>query len=329
MNARVFFAALLLALPALADFEVYFMRHGETPWNRAKVLQGSISFTDITEVGVGMASDTAAEFAKLGISFDRIYTSPYLRAKHTAEIIGTAQKVEVRVDERIRERCCGSCEGVRYGSGEALAAMMEKATGVESVVAVGDRALEFLERELAPLDGGVRRVLCVGHTLLLNVIEARLAGSRKLEKRLLPNCCVHVLAYADGRFSMKERARVFYDPAKYADPSKFRSAAHCGVVDSVKLDLRKAEDGAIVTDQGPAGEKNAAEQAVHLEAALKASAAVPEFRLDFGYFDPEFAERVLAVFAAERIDRSRITLATSSAPAREYFRERHPEIPVR
>ena len=35
--------AVAASLAGRADFEVYFMRHGETSWNRAKVLQGSIA----------------------------------------------------------------------------------------------------------------------------------------------------------------------------------------------------------------------------------------------------------------------------------------------
>ena len=82
--------AVALGGSAFADFEVYFMRHGETPWNRAKVLQGSVSETDLTPVGVAMAEETVATLARDGVVFDRVYTSPYLRARHTAEILAKA-----------------------------------------------------------------------------------------------------------------------------------------------------------------------------------------------------------------------------------------------
>ena len=263
--------ALAFCGSAVADFEVYFMRHGETPWNRAKVLQGSIAYPDITAVGVGMAEDSAAEFLRRGISFDAVYTSPLRRARHTAEIVAATQGLDVRVDERLHEQRCGSCEGVRYGTSAGLAELMRTATGVESVESVGDRALDFLGRELAPLDGNVKRILCVGHTLLLSVIEARLAGRREVGKDILPNCCVHVLVFRDGRFSLRERARVFYDSAKYEGRSKIRCVAHRGAgdlampeasrpayadavaksSDIVKLDLQKTRDGVIVMGHDP------------------------------------------------------------------------------
>lgn len=142
---------------------------------------------------------------------------------------------------------------------------------MESVEAVGDRAMDFLEKELAPLDGKVKRVLCVGHTLLLSVIEARIAGRREVGKAILPNCCVHVLVFRDGRFSLRERARVFYDFAKYEGRSKVRYVAHRGAgdltmpeasrpayadavaksSDVVKLDLQKTKDGVIVMGHDP------------------------------------------------------------------------------
>lgn len=361
------------ALVARADLEVYFMRHGETPWNRAKVLQGSIDHTDLTAVGVGMAEDSAAEFLRRGISFGAVYTSPLRRARHTAEIIAATQGLKVQVDERIRERYCGSCEGVRYCTGERLTELVRSATGVESVEAVGDRVMDFLEKELAPLDGKVGRVLCVGHTLLLSAIEARLAGRHEIGKDLLPNCCAHVIVFKNGRFSLRERARVFYDPAKYKGCSKIRYVAHRGAgdlampeasrpaysnavaksSDIVKLDLQKTKDGVIVMGHDPTlkrvmgwdakiktldyseilskGDflfkgKTTGERIVRLDEALEIVRPVPEFWIDFKHFDPDFAERTLATFAAKGIDESRIIVATFSKEALKYFKENHPTI---
>ena len=232
----VLLVLLAMAASALADFEVYFMRHGETPWNRARVLQGSIGMTDLTQVGVAMAEETAATLTRDGIAFERVYTSPYLRAKHTAMILAKMSDVKVIDDPRIRERGCGSAEGLAYRNALELNRMMAEATGVESVEAVEARALDFLERELRPLDGKVKRVLCVSHTLLLNVLEKRLSGG-EARKGLLPNCCVHVLTFKDGRFSLKERAKTFYDPVRCRaaeDP-----VLRFGVLGDVHIDQRR------------------------------------------------------------------------------------------
>ena len=212
MNGKniIILLALASVFPARAEFEVYLMRHGETTWNREKRLQGSIAHPDLTEKGVKMAEESAAGFLRRGIKFDAVYSSPYRRARHTAEIIADAQGLVVTDDQRLRERTCGSCEGRYYADSAALARMMAEADGVESVHAVGDRMMDFLKTELAPLDGKVKRVLCVAHSLLLNSVEARLSGADKPGKELLPNCCVHVLEFAAGAFLMKERAKIFY-----------------------------------------------------------------------------------------------------------------------
>ena len=67
-------ATLIVAIAAVAlrawGLEVYFLRHGETTWNRAKVLQGSVPYTDLTKKGVRMAEETAKGMVSAGIRFD-------------------------------------------------------------------------------------------------------------------------------------------------------------------------------------------------------------------------------------------------------------------
>lgn len=203
--------AAVAVLTAHADFEVYFMRHGETPWNKAKVLQGSIAYTDLTPVGVAMAEDSARGLKAKGVTFDRVYTSPYCRAKHTASILAHAFGLKPQDDARLRERFGGKAEGRHYDSLAELKTLMEGAETEDEVTA---RALDFLEHELKPLDGKVTHVLCVSHTLLLNIVERHLSPEGFTRKGLLPNCCVHVLKYHDGRFSIVERAKCFYDEVK-------------------------------------------------------------------------------------------------------------------
>ena len=72
-------AKFVLAVAALqgclsADaLEVHFLRHGETTWNRGKVIQGSIPYTELTPRGVWMARETAKGMAAAGIRYDRIH----------------------------------------------------------------------------------------------------------------------------------------------------------------------------------------------------------------------------------------------------------------
>ena len=87
--------------------EVYFLRHGETEWNRERRIQGSTEWTDLTDDGVRLAEATRDGMIAAGLSFDRLYSSPYRRALHTAQIIGAGLGLEPMVDFRLREISVG------------------------------------------------------------------------------------------------------------------------------------------------------------------------------------------------------------------------------
>ena len=64
--------------------DIYLIRHGETDYNKKKRLQG-VTDIPLNAQGIALAEKTAAGLRD--ISFDRIYTSPLIRARRTAEII--------------------------------------------------------------------------------------------------------------------------------------------------------------------------------------------------------------------------------------------------
>lgn len=74
--------------------ELYLIRHGN-----AKKLKGESYVTaPLTELGQQQADLTGAYFREAGIGFDGYYSSPLLRARETADLIGkhTGQTPEVR-----------------------------------------------------------------------------------------------------------------------------------------------------------------------------------------------------------------------------------------
>ena len=283
--------AFAAALPSLA-LEVYFLRHGETTWNRSKVLQGAISHPDLTDRGARMAEATARGFADAGIKFDRIYASPLKRALHTAEIVGAPKGRKPIVDSRLREMCYGRYDGVRYAKGDYIDDNLRRffedpetyvptGKGAESFDDVGRRVLGFLNDELLPLDGKVDRVLCVAHSLILKMIVRELAGptaSEAARKPIQRNCCVHVLGCANGKFFLKETGRLFYDPAVFDAVDATLMVAHRGAgdldgcrpeasraaysnavamaCDVVKLDVQRTRDGVVVMSHDPTLKRN-------------------------------------------------------------------------
>jgi len=218
------------AFYAEAAVEICFLRHGETTWNRAKILQGSIPYPDLTEKGVRMAEATAKGMSAAGIHFGRIYSSPLLRAMHTAEVIASCGAGPAPVaDRRLREMCFGIYEGKHYGKGaypddnlrcffEEPARYVPRGENAETLAQVGARLRDFLENEIRPLDGKVERVLCVAHSLVLRALVNELAGNAApaaATKTLQRNCCVHVVKYENGHFTLGETGRIFYSAEEF------------------------------------------------------------------------------------------------------------------
>ena len=87
---------------------IYLVRHGETHWNHLGKIQGQ-SDISLNEAGIRMAQ-AAAERLK-DVSFDRVFSSPLLRARQTAEILADGRGVAVETDERLKEMSFGCEEG--------------------------------------------------------------------------------------------------------------------------------------------------------------------------------------------------------------------------
>jgi probable phosphoglycerate mutase len=94
-------------MAALKPVQFYFLRHGETAWNRRGVMQGH---TDIAldPVGEHQAREVAPAVAALPIA--TICASPLLRARRTAEIVNVHKAPIVLIDD-LKECGFGIYEG--------------------------------------------------------------------------------------------------------------------------------------------------------------------------------------------------------------------------
>ena len=201
--------------------EVFFLRHGETEWNAAKRIQGSTEWTDLTDAGVHVAEATRDGLRARGLTFDRLYSSPYRRALHTAEILGAGLGLEPIIDRRLCEISFGPYEGTIYSEGRFADGNIRSCfldppryaapEGAESFDAVAARVKDFFDNELAPLAGRFTRVLAVAHGGILRTV-LRLAAQIPLEdfwKGTQPNCCSHIVDFTGGHLSLKARSVVF------------------------------------------------------------------------------------------------------------------------
>ncbi len=201
--------------------EIYFLRHGETEWNRVHRIQGSTEWTDLTEDGVRLAEATRDGMLAKGLKFDRIFSSPYRRALHTAQILGAGFGIEPVVDDRLREISFGPYEGTRYGKGLFADDNIRSCfvdppryvarDGAEPFDSVLARMRAFVDETLVPLADTCSRVLVVAHGGILRTV-LRIVGELSLSdfwKGSQPNCCAHVCSLEDGRLTLKSRAVVF------------------------------------------------------------------------------------------------------------------------
>lgn len=90
--------------------DFYIFRHGETELNRQNRWQGSGMNYDLTELGKQQADDLAAKLANLGIEI--IFSSPLVRALHTAAIVAKQLEITVQQKDDLRECFYGKAEGM-------------------------------------------------------------------------------------------------------------------------------------------------------------------------------------------------------------------------
>src|SRR5258708_4300999 len=93
---------------AIAQMPFWYLRHGETDWNRQGLSQGNIDIP-LNELGLAQAREAAVRLRNRGIT--SIVASPLSRARVTAEIVGEALGLDVTIEPDLREVSWGVHEG--------------------------------------------------------------------------------------------------------------------------------------------------------------------------------------------------------------------------
>jgi broad specificity phosphatase PhoE len=183
------------------------VRHGETDWNRDGRWQG-LSDTRLNDRGREQARQLASQIDGV----DVVYSSDLARARETAEIVAKRLGLQVRLDERLRERGFGEWEGLdadeiedrfaeahrRWKAGEGAGA-----ENAEPFDAFAARIHGFLEDVLERHPG--ESVLVVSHGGSIRVIHAFAAGLDYVRDHRsipgVPNCVVARYAATDGKLT--------------------------------------------------------------------------------------------------------------------------------
>ena len=136
----------------------WFMRHGETDWNRDGLIQGS---TDIPLNETGWAQARAAAGVLTGRGITSVWCSPLQRARDSAGGVAAALGLPVVVEPGLREASFGKHEGEVMGAW--FAAWAEGVTvpeGGESFADLGVRAVAAMNAVLA--GGGLPFIVAHG-----------------------------------------------------------------------------------------------------------------------------------------------------------------------
>ena len=190
--------------------KIYLVRHGETDWNQAGLLQGQ---TDIALNAQGLEQAREAAERLKEVPFEIAFCSPLIRAKCTAETIIGDRKITLTTDERLRELNFGPWEGVDIRTIKDATSQpftnpgsYIPPEGAESFAQLYARSGEFVEQVLLPLEGTYDTVLVVAHggvnrSILNPVLQIPVSDFWRIH---MGNCATAVLECRDGKLAVLE-----------------------------------------------------------------------------------------------------------------------------
>lgn len=188
----------------------YFVRHGETEYNRRRIMQGRRIDSSLNRTGRRQALALAARFAD--VSLDAIYTSSLARAIQTADYVAEHHAGVPRSRlAGLDEMSWGIYEGEPRS--DRLQKMLDemydhwaegafdyRVDGGESIYDVQTRCVAAVDEILEAHAG--KDVLVVSHGRLLRVLLATIldVGLERMNDFDHANTCVNVVTHVDGRY---------------------------------------------------------------------------------------------------------------------------------
>ncbi|KAG2068339.1 phosphoglycerate mutase-like protein [Suillus decipiens] len=181
---------------------LYVVRHGETEWNRTRIIQGQAD-SQLNDLGETQAAITGEALKE--IHFDKAFTSDLSRASKTAEIILQHHADVILVkDQALRERFMGKLQGTKGPANQSEPSLEPNEVMVE-------RSVGWYDREIVPYisslaenpDGRCRNILVTSHGWLISSFFKSMiaAGILECTKDLLeawpkiPNASLSVVEY--------------------------------------------------------------------------------------------------------------------------------------
>lgn len=200
--------------------KIYFVRHGETIWNKEKKIQGQ-SDIPLNEYGKELGEITAK--ALKDIPFNIVYSSPLIRAKETAEILLKNRNLEIHEDPRLVEMSFGEGEGESLPEIHAHPEMKlhnfihnpgeyTPPAGGETFEELYDRCKNFIDEVILPAEKKYDTMLIVGHGALIRGMIHYINNRPSKDFWIVThkNCSVTIADCTNGKLTLIEEAKIYY-----------------------------------------------------------------------------------------------------------------------
>lgn len=180
----------------------YIVRHGQTDWNAEKKIQGHRDIP-LNDTGRKQAREVGEKLASIPLT--AYYSSDLQRAYETAQIIVNSKNIEIRMDNRLKERNFGPWEG--HSSVEFFKGPDETRQNIESDQEMKKRIFESLD-EIAKRHPG-ENILIVAHGgVIRNIIVSIFAQGLSGFEIETKNGSILQLIFSNGEWSIKDLSGV-------------------------------------------------------------------------------------------------------------------------
>lgn len=185
---------------------LYIIRHGKTELNAKMLMQGR-SDHPLNEAGFAQAEEAAGRFREMGVTIDKVYTSPLIRAVQTAKAI--APDAEIEVEQRLIEMDYGPYEGMdlRDPAPEVIDFFMDfinvpAPEGMEPLPAIVERLGSFLDEIVEEAKN--RNILISTHAIAMKGALEYLTPESKGSywAKNIGNCDIYASEVRDGAFTV-------------------------------------------------------------------------------------------------------------------------------
>lgn len=186
--------------------KIYFVRHGQTNWNKIGKIQGALDIP-LNQTGIEEANKLGKFlFNNEEIKPNYLYTSPLKRAKKTAKIISSYINIPIKIENGFKEIDLGDWDGmswevIKREQKEYYHQWLNDIGNVctpngENYFEAGRRGIDTLKKILKDKDDN-SEVMIVSHSGMIKTILCLFSGVPFIKRRMyeMGNCGIVVFNY--------------------------------------------------------------------------------------------------------------------------------------